>query len=200
MDTLTLLQKQGYTRNEFHLMDETLSVRQFTITEHKEWVVRLENIGHQIVLEKDTSFMKIFLILFLGLSSFLWAGMNAYDHSNHMAIWVWMPLTIFNLWIVVAIHLSPLTNELRLGNESEGLVFLTDKPSEKEVREFVEEIIHRSKKILLKKYSPDPDLPEELTISNLNWLLEIEVIDNKIFNEMKANYYLKRNRFESNND
>lgn len=194
MDGLRLIQKQGFTRNEFYLTDETISVKQFTIAEQKEWVTGLDYIGHKKVIEKDTSFTRIWLSLFMGLSAFFWVGINTYDHSHHMATWIWMAFTIICLWFAVTIYITPVNNKLCLVSGKRELILLTDKPSEKEVQEFVEEIIQRSKKVLLRKYCPDPDLPEDLTISNLKWLQAIEVIDDVAFNELMASYNLHRSR------
>jgi len=86
-------------------------------------------------------------------------------------------------------YFTPVTNELRLVGGLEELCFLSDKPLERDVREFLEEIIRRSKKVLLRKYRTDPDLPESIMISQLSWLFEIGVIDKEEFNDLKANYY-----------
>jgi len=189
MNALKLIQKQGFTCYEFLLLDDTLSVRQATITENKEWVVKLDNIGYKTKIEKDTSYMKPGLYISMGLFALLFVIGNAATHSNHIKTGWWITISIIYAWFAMTVFLSPLNNKLMLVNGSEDLVFLTDKPSEKEVREFVDEIILRSKKVLLRKYGSDPDLPEQLMISQLNWLLDIGVIDNEAFDVLKANYY-----------
>ena len=189
MNALKLIQKQGFTRYEFLLLEDTLSVRQATITENKEWVVKLDNIGYKTKIEKDTSYMKPGLFISMGLFAFLFVIGNAADHSSHLKAGWWITISIIYAWFAMTVFLSPLNNKLMLGNGSDDLIFLTDKPSEKEVREFVDEIILRSKKVLLRKYHTDPDLPEQLMISQLNWLLDMSVIDNEAFDVLKANYY-----------
>jgi len=189
MNALKLIQKQGFTRYEFLLLDDTLSVKQSTITENKEWVVKLDNVGYKTQIEKDTSYMKTGLFISMGLFAFLFVIGNVADHSSHLKTGWWITISIIYAWFAMTVFLSPLNNKLMLVNGSEDLVFLTDKPSEKEVREFVDEIILRSKKVLLRKYGTDPDLPEQLMISQLNWLLDMGVIDNEAFDVLKANYY-----------
>ena len=189
MNALTLIQKQGFIRNEFILMDETLSVKQFTITEHKELVINLEHIGHKTMIEKDTSFMRKALFLSMGLFSLLLVVVNAADHSMHLATWKWILWSSITAWFAIIVYLIPTKNKLCLVNGTEELALLTDKPSEKEVREFVDEIIKRSKKVLVRKYSPEPDLPESTMLSQLNRLLGSRVIDQEEFNVLKANYY-----------
>lgn len=189
MNALKLIQKQGFTSYEFLLLDDTIAVKQDTIIEHKEWIVKLDQLGYETVIEKEASLLRDLVAVFLGLCSMLIVIVNAADHSNHMNIWLWIALCTSNFWLATAMYFTPITNELRLVGGAEELVFLSDKPSEKEVREFVDEIIKRSKKVLLRKYGNDPDLPENLMISQLNWLLDIGVIDNDAFDILKANYF-----------
>jgi len=195
MNALKLIQKQGFTSYEFLLLDDTIAVRQVTITEHKEWVVKLDHLGYETVLKKEASLIRKLVAIFLGLCSLLYVLiviLNNADHSNHMDTWSRIALCMINFWLATTMFFTPITNELRLVGDSEELVFLSDKPSEKEVREFVDEIIKRSKKVLLRKYSNDPDLPENLMIAQLNWLLDSGVIDNAAFDVLKANYFEAR--------
>ncbi len=155
MDTLIFTQKQGFTRNEFVLTDNTLSIKQFTISENKEWTVRLEDIGHITRLEKDTSYMKQGLYISIGLFSILFVIGNVADHSKAVSTWVWILLSMIWAWFAAVVYLSPLNNKLLLGNGSEAVEFLSDKPSEKEVRDFVDEIIKRSSTAIQRKYGDD---------------------------------------------
>lgn len=157
MNTLKFIQKQGFTRNEFILSDDTLSVKQFTVSENKEWIVRLEDIGHQTTVEKDTSYMKQGIYISLGLFSLLFVIGNVADHSNHMKTWVWILLSTIWTWFAAVVYLSPLNNKLLLGNGSGVVEFLSDQPSEKEVQDFVNEIIQRSSLVIRRKYGTEVD-------------------------------------------
>jgi hypothetical protein len=157
MNTLKLIQMQGFTRNEFILSEDTLSVKQFTISENKEWIVRLEDLGHKKVLEKDTSYMRKGLLISMGLFSILFVIANVADHSNHMKTWVWILLSSIYAWFATVVYLSPLNNKLLLGYGSQAIEFLSDKPSEKEVQDFVDEIINRSTIVMQRKYGSDID-------------------------------------------
>lgn len=157
MNTLKFIQKQGFTRNEFILTDDTLSVKQFTISENKEWIVRLEDIGHKIIVEKDTSYMKQGIYISLGVFSLLFVIGNVSDHSNHMKTWVWILLSMIWAWFATVVYLSPLNNKLLLGSGADAIEFLSDQPSEKEVLDFVKEIIKRSSLVLLRKYGVNID-------------------------------------------
>ena len=197
MNYLRLIQKQGFNRYDFLLTEDTLSVKQFTISENKEWVVKLDRLGNKTSLEKEASLIRKLVSIFLGLCSLLIVIGNAMDHSNHMNIWIWVALSTSNFWLATAMYFTPITNELRLVGGIEELVFLSDKPLESDVQKFVHEIIKRSQKVLLRKYCVDADLPENIMIDQLSWLLEKGVIDRGEFSEMKKKYYsLKQPRGE----
>lgn len=197
MNYLRLIQKQGFNRYDFLLTEDTLSVKQFTISEKKEWLVKLDRLGNKTSLEKEASLIRKLVSIFLGLCSLLIVIGNVMDHSNHMNIWIWIALSTSNFWLATAMYFTPVTNELRLVSGIEELVFLSDKPLESDVQKFVQEIIKRSQKVLLRKYYVDADLPENIMIDQLSWLLEKGVIDSGEFSEMKKKYYsLKQPRGE----
>ncbi len=190
MEILRLEQKQGFAHYEYTLFKETLSVRQFTITGNKMWSVNLEHLGYKTILEKESGVMIKLVSVFLGLCSLLIVIANAADHSQHMNSWFWIALSTVNFWMATAMFFTPVINELRLTGDLEELSFLSDKPSERVVREFTDEVINRSKKALLRKYGTvDSDLPENLMIAQLNWLLDAEIIGIDELNSLKANYY-----------
>lgn len=157
MHTLNFIQKQGFTRHEFILTDNNLEIKQFTIVENKEWIVRLEDIGHHTTVERDTSYIKQILYISLGLFSLLFVIGNAADHSGHFKTWVWILLSTIWIWFAAVVYLSPLHNKLLLGNGSGAIEFLSDQPSEKEVRDFVDEIIRRSTLVIQRKYGVQND-------------------------------------------
>lgn len=157
-ETIKLIQKQGYSHYEFLLTEETLSIKQYTISEHKEWTVRLEDIGHTTMIEKDTSHMKPGIFISIGLFSILFVIGNVADHSDHMPTWGWILLSMIYAWFATVVYLSPLNNKLLLGNGSNAVEFLSDKPSKSEVQDFVNEIIKRSKIVIKRKYGTEIDV------------------------------------------
>jgi hypothetical protein len=157
MNTLKFNQKQGFVHNEFILSDSTLSIQQSTISEIKSWTVRLEDIGHRITVEKDTSLIKHSITLFLWLFSILFVIGNIADHSNHLKTWQWMALSFLWYWFATIVFLSPFNNKLILGQGPDAIEFLSDRPSEEAVREFVDEIIKRSALEIQRKYGFDSE-------------------------------------------
>ena len=156
-EPIKLIQKQGYSHYEFILTDEALSIKQYTISEHKEWTVRLEDIGHTTIIEKDTSYMKPGIFISIGLFSLLFVIGNVADHSAHLPTWGWILLSMIYVWFATIVYMSPLRNKLLLGKGSETVEFLSDKPSKSEVQDFVNEIIKRSKVVIKRKYGTEID-------------------------------------------
>ena len=67
--------------------------------------------------------------------------------------------------------MSLLKKEIHLVGGSVNLTSFQDSPSNEEVNNFIEEIIRLSKKQLLNEYGRiDADLPEDTSMSQLNWL------------------------------
>ena len=89
--------------------------------------------------------------------------------------------------------LSPMRNEVHLVGGAQQVTFLLDRPSKKEMEDFIEEIIKRSRKILLEKFGKiDPDLPEETQINNLYWLKNRGIISEEEYEELKLEYKERR--------
>jgi hypothetical protein len=58
---------------------------------------------------------------------------------------------------------------------------------------FVEEIIHRTRSVLLEKYGKiDPDLPEEIQMNNLYWLKNRGLISEEAYENLKLEYKTRR--------
>jgi hypothetical protein len=97
---------------------------------------------------------------------------------------------MFSALISIFILTTPVKNEIRLVGGIETLNLLFDKPSEREVREFIDEVIRRSKRVMLRKYGTvDRDLPEKVMFSQLAWLMDMEVITKEVFDQLKSEYF-----------
>jgi len=195
MSTIKLIQKHILCCNEYLLDDKFLVIEERSITEIKKKKIRLDDIGHKLKIEKEDEFVTWPVFIFIGLTSFLIVIMNVIDHSQHISMWVWIFMSVSCIWLSTMFFLTPRTNKITLISGSESVEFMLDKPSEKEVSAFIEEAINRSSNLLIRKFSPDPDLPEETVLYQLQWLRNMEIISNDEFFEMKSNYYseLKRN-------
>jgi len=197
MNTIKLIQRHILCCNEYWLDDKFLVIEERSITEIKRKKIRLDDIGHKLKVEKENEFVTWAVFIFIGLTSFFLVIINVIDHSQHFPIWVWIFMSVSCIWLATLFFLTPRTNKITLVYGSEPVEFMLDKPSEKEVRTFIEEAIKRSSNLLIHKFSPDPDLPEETVLYQLQWLRNMEIIDNDEFFEMKRIYYSGLNRINT---
>ncbi len=83
--------------------------------------------------------------------------------------------------------------ELHLIGGSSSLTFYQASPTKEIVEEFVNEVINRTRKLLLEKYGKvDPDLPEETQMNQLNWARTNDIISEEQYRELKQEYKTKR--------
>ncbi len=190
MKELVFIQKQGLTAYRFVLKEETIHIRVASLREKREWCVRLVDVGHQTVIKKDSKWLGLGLSLFFGFFSVLFVVVNVIDHSAHLKTWLWVAISLFYALASIFILITPVTNEIRLVGGNEALALISDRPSEVLVREFIGEIIRRSGKVLRNKYGTvDPDLPEEVMLGQLHWLLETEIISREEHERLKGEYF-----------
>lgn len=197
MSTIRLIQRHLFCRNEYLLDDKFLVVEERSITEIKKKKIRLDDIGHKLKIEKENEITTWPVFIFIGLTSFFIVIVNVIDHSQHISMWVWIFMSVSCLWLSTLFFITPRTNKITLVFGAEIVEFMLDKPSEKEVRAFIEEAIKRSTNLLVRKFSPDPDLPEETVLYQLQWLRNMEIISTDEFFEMKSNYYSGLNRINT---
>ncbi len=197
MSTIRLIQRHLFCCNEYWLDDKFLVVEERSITEIKRKKIRLDDIGHKLKVEKVNEITTWPLFILLGLTSFFLVIINVIDHSQHFPIWVWIFMSVSCIWLSTLFFITPRTNKITLVAGAELVEFMLDNPSEKEVRAFIEEAIKRSTNLLIRKFSPDPDLPEETVLYQLQWLRNMEIISNDEFFEMKNNYYSGLNRINT---
>ena len=190
---MILKQKQADQRREFELAGEILKLKYATWGEVKEWTVNLENVGENIVYQSATRkrmvivsiFLSIFL-LFLTISLFMSDDFN----GN-------LPIVIVAYVIcggVMALGwFLPLKKEIHLVGGSVNITFYQNSPSKDETDHFVNEVVRRSKKLLVDKYGKvDPDLPEDTMMGQFFWLKNRNLISEETYENLKQDYKRKR--------
>ena len=184
-----LSQKQGYKRCEFDLQGDSIHVKLKTLSATKEWSVKLENLGDQIAIERNTRKMAIVFSILSGAFGIFFIAVNLADKKHTLELWAVIAIGLFYLLISGIISQIPSTREIRIVGGRESLTFFLDSPSEEEVKEFVELVIRRSKEVILSKYfTMDPDLPEESMMKQLNWLRNSNIISESKYQELKFEY------------
>ncbi len=191
---MILKQKQGGKRKEFELINNTdLRIKEKQSGELKEWTVKLDMIGHNLVYQEATR--KRFYIMSSSLVAFLiFITIALYmsdDFTGNLPVVIGVYIIIAS--IILLSLLSPLKNEIHLVGGSVNLTFFKENPSPEAVKTFINEIIRLSKQQLLNKYAKiDPELPEETVFTQLNWLKNRDLLTEDEYQELKNEYKTQR--------
>jgi len=192
---MILEQKRGGYKKTFKLEGNTLSVVENNILNSNEWSIHLEHIGHNKIVKTYSrlainfigySFFAIAVIFCI--APFLDNGSGSHESISFL---------IFGLSFLIILGVvclkAPMDNHLTIIEGKKSIKFFLDSPSRNEVEKFANELIRKSKKIILDKYSRvDPDVPEETFMGNLHWLLQNNYIDNDFYEEKKMDYKIAK--------
>lgn len=180
-----LIQKKGLQRKQYKILDGKLYVNIKSTQEHNEWTCSLEELGLKKLYKKqpriilNISAAVCLTIVIAALLTYIFAPEQMEQRTMYFNIGIWGFLTAFFLLI-------PTKNEIYLYGGTQDLSFFRNKPDEKTVDQFVDELIERTKQFLRNKYARiDKDLNKDVQIGNFNWLKNIEVITNEEFEELK---------------
>jgi hypothetical protein len=192
---MKLIQKQGSRRREFELIGNKLHVKTKSMGERNEYMIDIEYLGEEKYFKTysrvgprivGSIFYVIMVISFIGF--FQEGNLTASENLGALLLGV----VLFGGLGTLA-FLSPLRNELHLVGGSAQVMFLLNSPSKEEMDNFINEIITRSRKILIEKYSKiDADLPEEIQINNFYWLKQRGLISEEDYEDLKQEYRNQR--------
>ncbi len=192
---MKLKQKQGSRRREFELIGNKLYIKTKSMGERNEYSIDVEYLGHERFLKTHSPvgprivglFFYAFMILVI-IGAFMDGSWDEGYTYGTLILGILVGGGIGSL-----AFFAKMRDELHLVGGSAQVMFLLNSPSKKEMDEFVEEIILRSRKVLLEKYSKiDPDLPEETQINNLYWLKERGLISEEKYEDLKQEYKNQR--------
>jgi hypothetical protein len=192
---MRLNQKQGYRHREFNLEGNKLHVKTKTLGERNEYTIDLEYLGEEKQYQTYSNVAaRIFGIIFYILLLTAFIGFFQEDDWTASENLGALFLAIFLLGgIGTWAFFTPRRNEMYLVGGSTQVMFFLDSPSKEEMDNFVNEIITRSRKILVEKYSKiDPDLPEGIQINNFYWLKQRGLISEDDYEDLKQEYKNQR--------
>jgi len=190
---MKLSQKRGHKRCEFELREDSIWIKLKTFSATKEWTVKLENLGDQTVTQRNPKTIGVIFTLLSGAFGLFFIFVNLTDKKHTMEPWAVIAIGLFYILIAYIISLNKSTREIRIVGGEESLIFFLDSPSEEEVRKFVDEVIARSKEVIMEKYvALDPDVPEEVMMNRLNWLRNHNIITEAKYSELKKEYQSSR--------
>ena len=190
---MKLIQKQGFNKKEFELLDDSLLIKTKTHGDYKEWTVKIENVGDTRYYQSGSKLGVNIVGGFFPL--FVLFVIIAFILDNHKAENLWTMIGVVAMFgsFSALFLLIPKKKELHIIGGSTQVTFFPDSPDKVVVDRFVDELINRSKRILIDKYGKvDPDLPEDTQMNQLNWLKNRNLISQETYELLKQDYKTKR--------
>ena len=189
---MILKQKYFLASREFTLTDSEINAKYKTLKEHKEWTIKLDEIGNEILYRSfpktpgyiAASVMGLFIIV-LTLAFILDKG-NPDIKILIVNYLIWIPLALFFL-------LKPAKKEIHILGGKYSLSFFQDRPNKEELKNFIDALLNSSKIYILEKYGKiDSDLPEATQMNILNWLKSRDIISQEKYEDLKHEYKIKK--------
>tara|TARA_B110000971_G_C20018714_1_gene505219 strand:+ start:1043 stop:1624 length:582 start_codon:yes stop_codon:yes gene_type:complete len=186
---MKIIQKRGEKRKEFELINDKLKIKEKGFLNSKEWSLDIEYIGHNILIENHSKKgVNIIGFFFVSIAILCWIGLYIEGNPDGKfdgLIWG----SIFMLFMGILCFKAPMNNKLILSGNNSSLTFFLDSPSRKKVEEYVNKLIEISKLKLSQKYSRiDYDIPEDVYMGQLTWLLNNDIISNTEYEKKKEDY------------
>ena len=172
----TLYQRQFLRQKWFELTDEGLHVRSRNLTKGDEYFTRFEDLGVKVIKSKTgkRSWL-IASIIFILLSVVLFFHERAGGDTEKNVFVVYLILSI----MCAVVYGMTFKNSFYLAtnNNDNAVEFLVDKPSQGELKLFIEGLKEERKNWLLKKYgSLNKLVSYEQQLNTLNWLNNVEAL------------------------
>lgn len=189
---MKLRQKYFFASREFDLSDKSLAVKISTLKEKKEYSIKLEELGDEII---SRSFSKVpgyiaasistAIIIFMTFAFFL----DKHNPDINILIvnyLLWIPLALF-------FTLKPVKKEIYITGGKYSISFYQDRPTKEELKVFIDTLLAKSKDCILDKYAKiDTDLPEDEQMKIFNWLKNKDIISQEKYEELKQEYKTKK--------
>ena len=188
-----LEQKKSYNKRCYTLSDNSDFIKVYSKDANKIWEykVHLNDIGSKIeYLKGNTLGLSIILVIFICMSIFS-AVMYYVDPIEYQG---GLGTAILFLILGILLMTIPTKDELYITGGKTNISFMRKAPNEKEVLDFVHEIIKRSAKTK-KKFLINFDLTENHFNENLLWLLKAEIIDKTDAELIKTKYINHRREY-----
>jgi hypothetical protein len=190
---MRLEQKLGSRRRTFELVGDKLKMTYKTSSGTKEWSVNIDSIGNDILIEKKSRRVSYWVGgFFLAFGLFI---LSVYIISGGDTLPSWAVITfgLFYLGVGALIFFTPLNNELHITGGDSQITFFLESPSRTEVEKFANELMAKSKRIIIERYSKiDVDILEETMMNQLYWLRNRGFISESEYESKKSEYRTKR--------
>lgn len=189
---MVLKQRQGFRTKEFELLGSELRVKTKGPEGRQEWAVSVEHLGESRFYnsgsKKGGYLTAGFFLLFILVTN---VGYFLSDGGEN--IWLVISCDVFFGALAGFLIFTPPKSEVHLTGGSTTITFFSNSPSKQEVEFFIDEVISRTKHLLISKYGKvDPDLPEDTQMNQLNWLKNRDILSESEYEELKQEYKIRK--------
>ena len=184
-------QKKGFENRSYKLdsNSEFVEVTFNSIKEKLRYKIHLTEIGNEILYEADNVIVGK---IFIGITTLITlVCLGVYYLGNPEDPGTYIANTI--IWGTISIcgFIWPHKDDILIVNGSKHIRLFRTKPSEEKVLEFANHLIKMANE-KRKELAINFDFSEEQFTANINWLLNMKLIEPKEFEELKAEYKFKK--------
>ena len=186
---MKLHQKRGREFKHFELKKDKLFIKEKLSFSTKEYSINIEEIGFNKVIEIHSRKGIKILGSFFILLSFVFLYGSIFEESKNPELGGLIWGFFGGLALGIACFKAPMNDSILLNGGDQTISFFLNFDSRNETEKFVDKLIEKSKESLIKKYTRiDTDLPSEVYMNQLNWLLNHHIINIDTYEEKKNEY------------
>ena len=184
-------QRKGFETRSYKIDSDSefVEVEYNSIKDKLKYKIHLTEVGNEIQYEADNLIIGKIFVAVTGLIAIISLGTYFLGNSEKPGTWMfnavlWGAITIFGF-------LKPHKDDILIVNGNKLIRLFRTKPNEEKVLEFANNLIkiaNDKKKEMLISF----DLNEEQFMGNIQWLLNMKLIDKTELEELKSEYKLKK--------
>ena len=186
-----LEQKQGASLRKYILKEDRILVETRSLRNNEKYEVMLDSIGLDKLYKAESTIIgKIFFFFCLAIPIAMTIALLA---GSQIETGTLIVNYVFWFGLAIAGYFKKSKDDIYLTGGPRVLVFYRIIPNEKEVLDFIDEVIAASKKYLKEKYAKvNVDISQELFFNRLNLLKDKNIITESEYQEIKNEYELKK--------
>ena len=187
----SIKQKKGFETRSYTIDSESefVEVEYKSIKDKLKYKIHLTEVGNQIQFEADNVIVGKIFVSLTTLITLVCIGIYFFGHPDKPGTYVvnsiiWGTLSLFGF-------LRPHKDDILITNGNKLIRLFRTKPNEEKVKEFAHnliEIANSKKKEMLINF----DLNEAQFMANIQWLLNMKIIDKTELEELKSEFQLKK--------
>ena len=189
-----LIQRRVFSKKEFQLKKNSVFVKDKTWREYLEYEIPLDQLGLRLFTKQDKG--PLLGLVFFGLMTVAMGyvvveAVLLEEGTNKIGLSI--ALFLFMLLFSVIALLSIKNTLIYLVGGEQALAFFHNSPSKEEVNQFIDYVIGAKKEKLKSQILKSAfDMPEEYFESQLEWLIDNDIIDEGEFDTLKEEHRINR--------